>query len=325
MIASGVNPIEARKDKREIPNFGDFADAYVETMRPQWKSAKHANQWAMTLREYAKPIRARAVDDIGVDDVLKVLKPVWARTPETGERLRGRIENILDAAKAKGFRSGENPARWRGHLDQLLPKRQRLKRGHHAALPYADIPEFMIELRSREAVAALALEFTILTACRSGEVLLARWQEIDIKAAVWTIPAERMKAAKEHRVPLSARSLAVLERVKPLATGGNPFVFPGRDEGKPLSGMGMGMLLRRMGRESITVHGFRSSFRDWASETTGFPHEVCEMALAHTIGNKAEAAYRRGDLFEKRRDLMAAWAGYCEPKAANVVALKRGV
>lgn len=294
----------------------------MEAMRPSWRNAKHAAQWTMTLTKYAAPIRPRMVETISTREILEVLQPLWQRTPETAERLRGRIENVLDAAKAKGLRTGENPARWRGHLDQLLPKRQRLSRGHHTALPYAEAPSFMADLRGREATAARALEFAILTAARSGEVLGATWAEIGVDGAVWTVPAARMKAGREHRVPLST---AAVELVRALdaardaekAQPSDP-VFPNVKGGKPLSSMAMAMLLRRMG-SPVTAHGFRSAFRDWASETTGFPHEVCEMALAHTIGNKAEAAYRRGDLFAKRRGLMDAWASYCGEDAGNVV------
>jgi integrase len=323
LLADGIDPLAVKSAERAVPSFGDFADGYVETMRSQWQNEKHAAQWAMTLAIYAAPIRALPVNEIGTDQVLSVLKPLWQRVPETAERLRGRIENVLSAAKAKGLRSGENPAAWRGHLDQLLPKRQRLTRGHHAALPYDAMQDFMADLRSREATAGLAMEFAILTACRSGEVLGAAWAEIDLAKALWIIPANRMKAGKEHRVPLSARAMAILEVMKPLAKDDTSFVFQGRP-GKPLSDMAMAMLLKRMNRTDITVHGFRSTFRDWASETTGFPHEVCEMALAHTIANKAEAAYRRGDLFDKRRELMTAWASFCEAKPGNVVLLKRG-
>ncbi|TVV76024.1 tyrosine-type recombinase/integrase [Sphingomonas solaris] len=320
--ASGGDPRAAR-EKQERQTFGEVADAYLEAMRPSWRNAKHAAQWTMTLTKYAAPIRPRMVETIGIRDILEVLQPLWQRTPETAERLRGRLENVLDAAKAKGLRTGENPARWRGHLDQLLPKRQRLSRGHHTALPYADVPTFMADLREREAMAARALEFVILTAARSGEVLGATWAEIDLEGAVWTVPAARMKAGREHRVPLSGRAGELLEglsgaRDAETAKPGDP-VFAG-PKGKPLSSMAMAMLLRRMG-SAVTAHGFRSAFRDWASETTGFPHEVCEMALAHTIGNKAEAAYRRGDLFNKRRGLMDAWAGYCGEDAGNVVRL----
>jgi integrase len=317
-LKQGIDPLlDRNREKLVIPLFGNFADDYVATMRSQWRNEKHAEQWTMTLTRYAAPLRKMPVDSISTADVLSVLKTLWQRTPETAERLRGRIENILNAAKAAGFRSGENPAQWRGHLENLLPRRQRLSRGHHKALPYTEMQPFMVRLREREAVAAAMLEFLILTAARSGEILNARWSEISLDRGVWTVPALRMKAGREHRVPLSSDALNVLERVKPLAgQDDDPLVFPGR-AGKPLSNMAMSKVLERMNLD-VTAHGFRSAFRDWAAETTGFPHEVCEMALAHTIGNKAEAAYRRGDLFEKRRELMDAWASYCAEKPANV-------
>jgi integrase len=322
VLASGGNPKAERAKDEHVPTFGEVADAYVEAMRPSWRNAKHAAQWTMTLTNYAAPMRDKPVDEIATRDVLDVLQPLWQRTPETAERLRGRIENVLDAAKARGHRSGENPARWRGHLDQLLPKRQRLSRGHHKALAYEALPNFMADLRSRDAVAARALEFLILTAARSGEVHGAQADEIDLEKKVWIIPAARMKAGREHRVPLSPRAVEIVEAMQ--ALGRPPYLFPGPKPKAPLSSMAMAMLLRRM-KSDVTVHGFRSTFRDWASETTGFPHEVCEMALAHTIANKAEAAYRRGDLFDKRRKLMEAWAGYCaSAKTANVVPLRTG-
>jgi integrase len=302
-----------------MPTFGAFADAYVETMRPSWRNKKHAAQWVMTLTKYCAPIRDRRIDAIGTEDVLEVLQPIWSKLPETAQRLRGRIENVLDAAKAKGHRTGENPARWRGHLDSLLPERQKLTRGHHAAMPYEDMPGFMAALRERDAIAARLLEFTILTAARTGEAIGARWDEFDLERGDWSIPAKRMKAGKPHRVPLSPRALAIVTDMAAAKVG--PYVFPGRGKAA-LSNMAMAKVLERMGRDGVTVHGFRSAFRDWAAEVSTFPHEVCEMALAHTIGNKAEAAYRRGDLFEKRRALMTAWAAHCEPKPANVVPLK---
>lgn len=308
MLAAGADPKVERARDDKVQTFGACADAYVEAMLPSWRNAKHAAQWKMTLTKYAAPIRERPVNDITTQDVLDVLQPLWTRTPETAERLRGRIENVLDAAKAKGLRAGENPARWRGHLNQLLPKRQRLRRGHHAALPYDLMPEFIADLRTRSAVAARALEFLILTGARSGEVLGATWDEIDLQKEVWTVPADRMKAGREHRVPLSGRAMKII--AERLEAGSVGHVFPGATSASALSSMAMAMLLRRM-KSDITVHGFRSTFRDWASETTGFSHEVCEMALAHTIANKAEAAYRRGDLFDKRRKLMETWAGYC--------------
>ena len=229
---------------------------------------------------------------------------------------------MLDAAKAQGLRSGENPARWRGHLDQLLPKRQRLTRGHHAAMNYAEVPAFMSNLQARQATAARAFQFAVLTAARSGEVLGARWDEVDLERALWTIPATRMKAGREHRVPLSRHAVKIAKAMHEIRDG--DFVFPGQKFGKPLSVMALEMVLRRMKVDGVTVHGFRSSFRDWSAECTNWTNEVCEAALAHVIENKAEAAYRRGDLFEKRRKLMEAWAVHCAaPKSGKVVAFRR--
>jgi integrase len=319
-LAEGINP----KDTRGLSGgatFGLCADRFIEAMRPSWRNGKHAAQWEMTLREYAAPLRRLPVNKIATDDVLSVLKPLWNEKPETASRLRGRIERVLDAAKAQGLRSGENPARWRGHLDQLLPKRQRLTRGHHAAMGYAEVPVFVKDLRARQSTAARALEFALLTAARSGEVLGLRWLEIDLDRAVWTVPATRMKAGREHRVPLSRPALKVLKAVCDGCDG--EFVFPGQKPGKPLSVMALEMVLRRMKIEGVTVHGFRSAFRDWAAERTNFTNEVCEAALAHVIENKAEAAYRRGDLFDKRRKLMEAWASYCTAPAGKVIEFSR--
>ncbi|MGO9401026.1 MAG: tyrosine-type recombinase/integrase [Xanthobacteraceae bacterium] len=322
-LAEGINPRDARRPARgATATFGECADRVIDAMRPSWRSGKHAGQWEMTLREYAAPLRRLPAEKITTDDVLSVLKPLWNQKPETASRLRGRIERVLDAAKAQGLRNGENPARWRGHLNQLLPKRQRLTRGHHAAMPYAALPAFVSDLRARQATAALALEFAILTAARSGEVLGARWDEFDLNHAAWTIPAARMKAGREHRVPLSKRSLEIVTTMQEACNG--DFVFFGQNAGKPLSMMSLSMVLRRMKIEGVTVHGFRSAFRDWAAECTNFPNEVCEAALAHVVQNKAEAAYRRGDLFDKRRKLMDAWAAYCStPESGKVVAFKR--
>ena len=307
-LAEGINPKDIRKPSAGA-TFGECADRLIEAMRPSWRNTKHAAQWEMTLREYAAPLRRLRVDTITTDDVLSVLKPLWHEKPETASRLRGRIERVLDAAKAQGLRSGENPARWRGHLDQLLPRRQRLTRGHHAAMRYADIPTFMVSLQARQSIAALALEFAILTAARTGEVLGARWGEFDLDQAVWTVPAARMKGARQHRVPLSRDAFKILKGLQECCNG--DFVFPGQKTDKPLSVMALQMVLRRMRVEGVTVHGFRSAFRDWAAECTNCPNEVCEAALAHAIENKSEAAYRRGDLFDKRRRLMEAWADYC--------------
>lgn len=324
-LKQGKNPIEARaKAERTIPSFGAFADDYIKTHRPKFRNEKHAAQWEMTLSDaYCKAIRSMPINQIDTEAVLRVLKPVWQEVPETASRLRGRIENVLDAAKALGYRDGLNPAMWRGHLKTLLPARQRLTRGHHAALAYDALPAFMAELRARNSTAALALELCILTATRSGEVLEAEWSEFDLDKAIWTVPAVRMKAGHAHRIPLTERALDILKGLPRLDH--NSHVFPGNAKGKPLSGMAMTMQLRRMKRGDITVHGFRSTFRDWASEQTSFPHETCEHALAHQISDKAEAAYRRGDQFEKRRALMEAWATFCEPRpqSATVVPLRR--
>ena len=250
----------------------------------------------------------------------RVLKPIWTTKPETASRVRGRIEKVLDAAKAKGFREGENPARWRGHLDHLLPRPSKLARGHHAAMPYDEVAGFVADLRGREALAALALEVCILTAARSGEILGMRWDEIDLDKKVWTVPAHRMKAGREHRVPLSQRATDILVRLGEGRSG--DFVFPGQRRDKPLSGKAMELMLRRMKIENATTHGFRSSFRDWAGNETGYPRELIETALAHVIGDKAEQAYRRSDALEKRRTLMEAWASHCSGQD-NVVPLIR--
>jgi integrase len=316
-----INPKEARRPLAGA-TFGECADRVIEAMRPSWRNSKHAAQWEMTLRDYAAPIRRLPVGEITTDNVLSVLKSLWNEKPETASRVRGRIERVLDAAKAQGLRFGENPARWRGHLDQLLPKRQHLTRGHHAAMAYADVPPFMSDLKVREAIAARALEFAILTAARSGEVLGARWEEIDLDRGVWTVPPQRMKGSREHRVPLSGRALEILRAMHEVRSG--EYVFPGQSANKPLSAMALEMVLRRMKIEGATVHGFRSAFRDWAAECTNFTNEVCEAALAHVIQNKVEAAYRRGDLFEKRGTLLAAWATYCAKQKTNtVVPLRR--
>lgn len=308
-VAQGINPIEDRKRDNGIPTFGEMADSVREALSAGFRNEKHKAQWKSTLETYAAPLRAKPVDSIGTDDVLAVLKPIWTEKAETASRLRGRIEKILDAAKAKGFRDGDNPARWRGHLDHLLPKPSKLTRGHHAAMPYEEVAVFIGSLRENEAIGALALEFCILTAARSGEVLGARWPEMNLEKKIWTVPAKRMKAGREHRVPLSGRAVAILKQLAKLEAG--DFVFPGQVRGKPLSNMAMGMLLRRMKFENATVHGFRSAFRDWAGNVTNFPREVTETALAHVIGDKAEQAYRRGDALDKRRKLMEAWAAYC--------------
>jgi integrase len=312
-LAAGTNPIENRRKAASVlaakPTFGDVADELIEVKASEWRNEKHRAQWAMTLSRYCAPFRSRPVEEIDTEAVLAVLKPIWRRTPETASRLRGRIEMVLDAARARGHipRNEANPARWRGHLDKLLPKRTQLSRGHHRAMPYADVPAFMRALKGREGFATLALELCILTAARSGEIYGARWDEIDLESRVWTIPATRMKAGREHRIPLSEPAMVILERVGEAKL--SELVFPGRG-GRPLSNMAMEMLLRRMS-VNFTVHGFRSSFRDWAGNETDFSREVAEAALAHVVGDKAEQAYRRGDALDKRRQLMDAWAKHC--------------
>ena len=279
-------------------------------------------QWRISLTDSVAALRARPVDEIDTQAVLAVLMPLWQTKPETASRLRGRIEAVLDAAKAQGHRSGENPAAWRGHLSHLLPKRQKLTRGHHAAMDYRQVPAFLTMLRDCDTIAAMALEFTILTATRSGEVYGARWSEIDLEMKLWTIPAPRMKAGRKHRVPLSEHALAILERLHDAMTC--DFVFPSPRGMRPLSHVSMAKVMRRLQIDGPTVHGFRSAFRDWAGNETPFPREIAEAALAHVIGDKAEQAYRRGDALEKRRKLMDAWAAFCEPrKSAKVVTLRR--
>lgn len=321
LVREGKDPIAARDQAREAqvskPTFGEIADAFVQDKGAEWRNDKHKAQWSMTLTTYCETIRNRPVDEIDTDAVLEVLRPIWQEKPETASRLRGRIEAVLDAARAKGHipRNEANPARWRGHLDKLLAKRQKLTRGHHAAMPYEQVPAFIGRLRERAATAALALEFVILTATRSGEMRGARWSEFDLDKKVWVLPANRMKAGREHRIPLSARPLAIVKALAEAKTG--DFVFPGSDGKRQLSIMAMDMLLRRMDVD-VTVHGFRSSFRDWAGNETDFAREIAEAALSHVIGDKAEQAYRRGDALEKRRALMDAWAAFCEPNGKEL-------
>jgi integrase len=317
-MADGLDPMADRDTKRKALHqqtakqitFDLVANEYIKSHRTGWKNTKHAQQWENTLATYATPIIGYlSPADITTAHVLEILQPIWGEKTETASRVRNRIELVLDAAKARGLRDGENPARWRGHLDKLLPKRSKVQtRKHHPALPWPELPAFMSELASHEELTYKAIRLTILTACRTSEVLGARWSEIDLTSRTWTIPAERMKAKKEHRVPLSDEARKVLASLP--CVDSNPFLFPGRREGRPLSNMSMLMGLRRMGRDDLTMHGFRSTFRDWAAEHTHYPREVCEMALAHAVAQGAEAAYWRGDLFNKRRELMTEWAGY---------------
>jgi integrase len=323
LVADGKDPIAVRNGATS-KTFGEAADELMASKSlVEWRNEKHRAQWAMTLREYCSEIRNKQVAQIETDDVLKVLKCRWQATPETASRLRGRIERVLNYAKAQGWRSGENPARWRGHLDAILPKRQKLTRGHHAAMDFRHVPAFMATLRARKGVAAAMLEFIILTASRTGEARGASWNEIDFDAKVWIVPAERMKAGKEHRVPLSDRAMAILEEMAKLKRD-DGLVFPGQKHGAPLH-KGAFDELRRMNLD-VTTHGFRSSFRDWAGELTHFPRDVAELALAHKVGDEVERAYRRGDALAKRRALMEAWSNYCGSEApkSNVLPFKVG-
>ncbi len=319
LLADGVDPLAARRTSlaehavkvARRMTFDQCAASYIDAHRGTWKNSKHVAQWESTLATYASPlIGALPVADVDTDLVVKVLSPLWRKKTETAVRLRGRIESILDWATVSKFRQGDNPARWRGHLENLLANPNKIAPvKNHPALPWREIAGFMSLLREREGVSARAIEFAILTACRSGEVRGATWGEIDLEAQLWTIPAKRMKAGKEHRVPLSTRSVALLTS---LARSGD-IVFPGRGKDAHLSDMSLTAVLRRMGRADITVHGFRSTFRDWCAEAAGnaFSREVCEHALAHSLPDKVEAAYRRSDLIEKRVMLMQAWADYC--------------
>ena len=331
--SEGIDPIAARKTVRGLPKsesaktmtFAACADAYIEANKVGWRNAKHAAQWASTLKAYAFPVfGSLPVQSVDTAMVMKVLEPIWATKTETASRVRSRIENVLDWAKAREYRRGENPARWRGHIDNLLPARAKVRKvQHHRALPYDKVRSFVRALHREEGTAAAAFEFLILTATRTSEVVRARWDEVDLDKAIWTIPANRIKAGREHRVPLSTPALAILEKMKamPVVDGEDKdtreYVFPGGKKGQPLSNMALLALLKRMKRIDLTAHGFRSTFRDWAAEKTSYPREVAEMALAHAIGDKVEAAYRRGDQFEKRRQLMAEWADYWQNTTAQ--------
>ena len=326
LVADRIDPIAAKHASAAVPTFGAMADEVIETRTEGMRGAKSKARWERALQTYAEPIRSLGVDVVSTEDVLKVLKPIWSTKPESAQKARGYIEAVLDAARAKGFRQGDNPARWRGHLDHLLSKPQKLSRGHHAAMAYSDLPAFVKVLRGRDGAAALALEFLILTAARSGEVRGAVWDEIDLKAALWTIPAVRMKAGVEHRVPLCARAVEILTELASAKTGRHIFAGqkPAADDNEPLSSMALSMLLRRM-KVEITTHGFRSTFRDWAGEVSPFPRELAEAALAHTVGDETERAYRRGDALEKRRKLMEAWAMFVEhgaPASGNVTPIR---
>jgi integrase len=332
-LRQGIDPIEQRrrtkaattKDQLDGVTFAAAARRYIAAHRAGWTNAKHQYQWDQTLASYINPVIGEMdVSQVDTQAVLKALQPIWLTKAETATRVRGRIERVLDYAASSGLRSGENPARWKGHLDNLLPKRSKVARvEHYSALPYREIADFMVQLRARDSIAARALEFAILTCGRTGEVLGAKWSEFDLDQRLWVVPADRMKAAREHRVPLSKPALAIVEKMDAIRSG--EFVFPGQAQGRPLSNMALLMQLRRMARADLTVHGFRSTFRDWVSEATNFPSEAAELALAHVVANAVEAAYRRGDQFRKRQQLAESWGAYCNAGAAGrVVSLRSG-
>lgn len=325
LLASGIDPQADKKARIEQAKleaakemtFEQCATAYITAHKDGWKNAKHIWQWENTLERFVYPIFGKLpVQDVDVGLVMKVLEPIWKTKTETATRVRGRIERVLDWANSREYRSGENPARWRGKLENLLPAPSKIRKVcHQPALPYHKIADFIEQIKQIDSLPSLALQLTILTATRTGETLNAKWQEIDLKNCVWVIPAERMKMGKEHRVPLTAPALKILKKLHEAQI--NDFVFPS-NKGKPLSNMAMMMMVRRMGRDDFVVHGFRSTFRDWCAEQTNYPREIAEAALAHAVGDKVEAAYRRSDLFEKRRQLMNEWARYCEtPRVAE--------
>lgn len=325
LVGNGKDPLEERKAERarlqaevvaadqRVVTFKDVATEYIAQHRSGWRNPKHAQQWQNTLETYVYPdIGAIPVSDVDTPMVLKILKSIWTEKTETASRVRSRIELILSYAKAKSLRDGENAAQWRGHLDMLLPKPTKVRKvRHHAALPYVQAPSFLKALHATTGVAARALEFAVLTAARSGEVRLAKWSEVDLDKGGWTVPADRMKAQKEHRVPLSSHAMDLL--CAQSKVDGTDLIFPGVRMGRPLSDMSLSAVLKRMKFGEFTVHGFRSTFRDWTAEATHFPHEMAETALAHTLTNKVEAAYRRGDMIEKRREMMQAWSDYLNP------------
>ncbi len=334
MLADGIDPIEAKRGKlleqrlavAKVITFNKAAEGFIAANESAWRSSKHGEQWRNTLATYASPVIGELpVSTITTAMVMKILQPIWSTKTETATRVRGRIEKVLDWAKVQGYRSGDNPAAWKGNLAEALPKPSKVAdAGHHAALPWAEMGQFMQTLRDRPGAGALAMQLIILTAARTSEVIEAKWSEFDLQTGLWVIPKERMKGFREHRVPLSPQALAVLERVK---WDKNPseFVFPSAKPDKAISNMTCLAVLKRMGRGDLTVHGFRSTFRDWAAESTAYPRDVCEMALAHAIEDKSEAAYRRGDLLDKRTRLMNDWAAFCDTvrSGADVVPINR--
>lgn len=340
LVKAGTDPIAQRESQREAARasealalaramtFRQCAEAYIEAHKAGWGNEKHRLQWPSTMRDYVFPVfGALSVQDIDLPMVMKAVEPIWTAKTSTASKVRGRIEAVLDWATVRGFRKGDNPARWRGQLAHLLPAPSKVRKvKHHAALPYAEMNAFMVELRKRDGISPRAFEFAVLTAARRGEVLGATWGEIDMEARTWIIPAERMKASRDHRVPLSEPALAILRTMDEHRLG--DVVFPG-SSGRPLSKMSLERLLARMGRTDMTTHGCRSSFRDWCAERTGYPNEMAEMALAHAVGNQVEAAYRRGDLFEKRRRMMDDWATFCNTmpaeSGATVVPMRKAI
>src|SRR5712671_6265726 len=350
IVASGKDPIERRNEQRtaerveaaKAMTFDDCAAAYIAAHEAAWRNAKHRQQWTNTLRTYVTPVFGKLpVQSVDVALVLKVIEPIWVTKPETANRVRGRIETVLDWAKARELRTGENPARWRGHLEHMMPAKSKVRKvKHHPALPFNEVGAFITSLRKRPGIAAATLEFVILNATRTTETLGAAWPEVDLQAKLWIIPGERMKGGEEHRVPLSDAAVAVLKRMEAVRQG--DLFFPGGKEGAPLSDAAMATVIDRMNaanKESglpiwvdprinrpIVPHGFRSSFRDWAAERTAFPREIAEKALAHIVGDETERAYQRGDLLDKRRKLMDAWAAYCakvETAGAEILPIAR--
>ena len=311
-IGRGLNPFQERAIVRTKP-FGEVADMLLAELEKGWTSEKHGAQWRRALKVLCEPIRSKSVDEIETSDILRILKPVLATSPETGRRLRSRVERVLDYASAHNWRDGENPARWKGHLENILISAPKKTRKHFSAMPYPDLPAFVAKLSENDAMSAKALMFTILTAARTGEALGARWSEIDFESKVWRVPSERMKMRREHTVPLSDGAMSILETLYPNRK--SDLVFHGKNPDTPLSNMAMSMVMRRMGLGHFTVHGFRSTFRDFAGDKTTVSREVAEAALAHRVGNVVEAAYRRGNVLEKRTELMVLWSFYCVGKA----------
>ncbi len=319
-LARGEDPLAARRASeaaaKGVPSFGEVADSLIASMRSGWRNRKQGDQWRSSLDQHARVLRDMPVDAVETVDVMAVLRPVWTEKPETGSRLRGRIERVLNAAKAKGYRSGENPAAWRGHLENLLPKRQKLTRGHHAALPYNQTPEFVVKLRAVDTTAARALELVILTASRLNEVLGMKKDEVDIERRLWVVPPTRIKSGKPHRVPLCDRAMEIVREASAAST--SDYVFGGALHGRPVSATALTVLLKRLARD-VTIHGFRSSFRDWAGDRTAFPRELAEAALAHVVGDAVEQAYRRGDALERRREMMTEWSDFIDRTAGGDV------